>query len=261
MKRLTLVAAACALTLLAAVPAQAQLNGSHSLGDFGVLSGSQPAARLLRRALLLPLRHRHHQGRRRKHVAPHSRRSEQPRARRRGSHRVVREQGQDPGRELRRDGRASLCERVARSPGLPLGRDDRHRRRRHAGPPARPGLAHRARRHRRRVPVLRTHGPLRAGRRRQPREGHVDVRAVPGGHRLLRREEDLQPRRHRLLGDSTARRRTPTSRSGRSSPARRPGQVVPRRRADHRRGVLRPVEAHEGSAGRRSSCRAGATST
>ena len=31
------------LTLLLAVPAQAQLNGSHTLGDFGVQSGSQPA--------------------------------------------------------------------------------------------------------------------------------------------------------------------------------------------------------------------------
>ena len=33
---------AFALTLLPALPAQAQLNGSHSLGDFGVQSGSQP---------------------------------------------------------------------------------------------------------------------------------------------------------------------------------------------------------------------------
>ena len=32
--------------------------------------------------------------------------------------------------------------------------------------------------------------------------------------------------------------------------ARRPGQVVPRRRADHRRGVLRPVEDHQGPAAR-----------
>jgi hypothetical protein len=31
-----------ALTLLLAAPAQAQLNGSHTLGDFGVQSGSQP---------------------------------------------------------------------------------------------------------------------------------------------------------------------------------------------------------------------------
>ena len=31
------------MALLLAVPAQAQLNGSHSLGDFGVQSGSQPA--------------------------------------------------------------------------------------------------------------------------------------------------------------------------------------------------------------------------
>ena len=29
--------------LLLAVPAQAQLNGSHTPGDFGVQSGSQPA--------------------------------------------------------------------------------------------------------------------------------------------------------------------------------------------------------------------------
>lgn len=42
MRRLILLTAAFALTLLAAVPAQAQLNGSHSLGDFGVQSGSQP---------------------------------------------------------------------------------------------------------------------------------------------------------------------------------------------------------------------------
>jgi hypothetical protein len=33
---------ASALTLLVAAPAQAQLNGSHTLGDFGVQSGSQP---------------------------------------------------------------------------------------------------------------------------------------------------------------------------------------------------------------------------
>ena len=42
MRRLKVLVAACGLTLLAAVPADAQLNGSHSLGDFGVQSGSQP---------------------------------------------------------------------------------------------------------------------------------------------------------------------------------------------------------------------------
>jgi hypothetical protein len=35
-------ATACGLTLLLAVPALAQLNGSHTPGDFGVQSGSQP---------------------------------------------------------------------------------------------------------------------------------------------------------------------------------------------------------------------------
>jgi hypothetical protein len=43
MRRLLLLGAACGLALLLAVPAQAQLNGSHSLGDFGVQSGTQPA--------------------------------------------------------------------------------------------------------------------------------------------------------------------------------------------------------------------------
>ena len=42
MTRLMVFGAACGLTLLHALPAQAQLNGSHSLGDFGVQSGSQP---------------------------------------------------------------------------------------------------------------------------------------------------------------------------------------------------------------------------
>ena len=42
MSRVKVVVAACGLAWLAAVPAQAQLNGSHILGDFGVQSGSQP---------------------------------------------------------------------------------------------------------------------------------------------------------------------------------------------------------------------------
>ncbi len=42
MRRLMVPAIACGLTLLFAVPAQAQLNGSHTPGDFGVQSGSQP---------------------------------------------------------------------------------------------------------------------------------------------------------------------------------------------------------------------------
>ena len=42
MRRLMVVGQACGLMLLLAGPAQAQLNGSHTLGDFGVQSGSQP---------------------------------------------------------------------------------------------------------------------------------------------------------------------------------------------------------------------------
>ena len=43
MKRAVLSGAVLGLMMFRAVPAQAQLNGSHSLGDFGVQSGSQPA--------------------------------------------------------------------------------------------------------------------------------------------------------------------------------------------------------------------------
>jgi hypothetical protein len=43
MKRLTLLTTALGLTLLLAAPAQAQLNGSHTPGDYGVQSGSQPS--------------------------------------------------------------------------------------------------------------------------------------------------------------------------------------------------------------------------
>ena len=42
MKRLIMFGAVWSLTLLLAAPARAQLNGSHSLGDFGVQAGSQP---------------------------------------------------------------------------------------------------------------------------------------------------------------------------------------------------------------------------
>ena len=42
MSRLTMFVGVSGLTLLLAPPAQAQLNGSHTLGDFGVQSGSQP---------------------------------------------------------------------------------------------------------------------------------------------------------------------------------------------------------------------------
>ena len=42
MRRLIMLATACGLLLILAAPAQAQLNGSHTLGDYGVQSGTQP---------------------------------------------------------------------------------------------------------------------------------------------------------------------------------------------------------------------------
>ena len=42
MQKLTILSV-CVLAVLVAAPAQAQLNGSHLLGDTGVSSGTQPA--------------------------------------------------------------------------------------------------------------------------------------------------------------------------------------------------------------------------
>ena len=118
MKRLLLLGTACGLGLLLAVPAQAQLNGSHTLGDFGVQSGSQPQPGFY--AALFYLRYdtdtiKDANGRYRpplpsspgslavSAVAPTG---------------VVREQDQASGGELWRDGGAPVCERVDRSAGV-----------------------------------------------------------------------------------------------------------------------------------------------
>ena len=123
--------------------------------------------------------------------------------------------------------------------------DGRHGRRRSADPPPRPGLAH-------------PRADVAAGLQLYIPTG----RYTPGGDNNLgkgmwtyepfvgatvffdekRRSASPPP----PTGSSTARRRTATSRSARSSRSRRPGQVVPRRRLDHRRGVLRAVEDHRG---------------
>ena len=42
MRRLIVLANTCGLLLILVAPAHAQLNGSHTLGDFGVQSGTQP---------------------------------------------------------------------------------------------------------------------------------------------------------------------------------------------------------------------------
>ena len=42
MRRLAKLGALVGATVLVAIPAQAQLNGAHALGDFGVLAGTQP---------------------------------------------------------------------------------------------------------------------------------------------------------------------------------------------------------------------------
>ena len=120
MRRLRFLGAVYALTLLAAVPAQAQLNGSHTLGDFGVQSGSQPQPGFY--AALFYLRYdtdtiKDADG----NTPPRSGFSRQPRGLGRGSDAVVREQGQVLRRQLRRDGGASLGERGARSAGLRVG--------------------------------------------------------------------------------------------------------------------------------------------
>ena len=119
MKRLMLIAAACGLVVLAAVPARAQLNGSHSLGDFGVQSELQPCWASTRRFSIFattptPSRMpRHHRPPRTQFARPAS-------ALGRCANFLVSEQGEDLWRELRRDARASLGQRGAEAPAFVL---------------------------------------------------------------------------------------------------------------------------------------------
>ena len=171
---------------------QAQLNGSHSLGDFGVQSGSQPQPGFYAALFYLSLRHRHHQGQGRKHrsaLAPNSPGSIAAHGRCTDS--LVCEQGQSPGRELRRDGGASLGERRAGSAGVHGRPDGRHQLRRHADSSRRPRLAQQGRGRHCGIPVLRADRHVRARRQRQRRQGHVDVRAVRRHDRLLRRKRTV----------------------------------------------------------------------
>ncbi len=255
MIRTMLLVATYVLTLLAAVPAQAQLNGSHTLGDFGVNSGSQPAARLLRGALLPSLRHRHHQGRRRQHGPT---RPEQSRAASAISAFAPMVWYVSKAKFLGANYGAMVVLPFANAsleaPAFALGEtvdtsfSDMLIR------PIDLGWHTKQADFAAGFQVYMPTGRYEQGGERQHREGHVDLRAVRRSDRLLRREEDLQSRHHRLLG--VPREEGGHRRQGRTAPhaARRTRQVVPRRRADHRRGVLRPVEAHQGSAGQRSYC-------
>ena len=112
MRRLLVLAQACGLTLLLAVPAQAQLNGSHTLGDFGVQSGSQPQPGFYTALFYLrydtdTIKDADGETVRLPQASP-----EQPRGLGRRADGVVREQDQGARRELRSDGGVSVCERL-----------------------------------------------------------------------------------------------------------------------------------------------------
>ncbi len=246
MKRLLLLGQACGLVLLLAVPAQAQLNGSHTLGDFGVQSGSQPQPGFY--AALFYLRY-------------------DADTIKDADGNIVRLSPSSPG-SLAVSAVAPLAWYVSKAkilganygamvvlpfanasieaPAFALGETDRHERLRPAVATARPGLAHRARGRRGRPSALRADRAVRARRQRQHRKGHVDVRAVRRHDGVLRREADRQSRHDGLLGAPW--QEEGYRRQGRPDPDASGGsrQVVPRRRTDYRRGVLRPVEAHRG---------------
>ena len=216
MKRTILLVATYVLTLLAAVPARAQLNGSHTLGDFGVQSATQPAPGFY--AALFYLRYdtdtiKNADG---DVVRPAPNYPSSLAVTRRRSAVLVRQQGQVPGRELRRDDRASLRERVARSAGLPARRHGRHQLQRHADPSARPGLAHAARGHRRRFAGLHTHGPLRAGGSDNIGKGMWTYEPFVGAT-VYFDEKKTFSLATTAYWEFHGRRRTPTSRSDRSS--------------------------------------------
>ena len=249
MKRLMVPAMACGLTWLFAVPAQAQLNGSHTPGDFGVQSGSQPQPGFY--AALFYFRY-------------------DADTIKDADGNVVRLSSSAPG-SIAVSAVAPLAWYVSKAkvlganygamvvlpfanasieaPAFALGRTVRYERLRPAVAATRLGLAHRAGGRRRRNSAVRADRPVRARRQRQHRERHVDVRAVRRGRRSTSTRSGPSVSPPRPTGSFMARRKRPTSRSARSSPFRGVRQVVPRRRTDYRRGVLRPVEAHGGSIG------------
>ena len=185
-RRLILLGAACGLTLLLTVPAQAQLNGSHSLGDFGVQAGSQPAPGFY--AALFYVRY-------------------DTDTIKDADGNTVRLSPDSPA-SSGLTAAAPLLWYVSKAkvlganygvmavlpwanasieaPAFGVQRHSRHELRRHSRPAARPGMAREARGRLRRVPVLYADGAIRARWQRQHREGHVDIRTLPRDDALFR---------------------------------------------------------------------------
>ena len=177
-KQLMVCGAACGLTVVLAIPAQAQLNGSHSLGDFGVQAGSQPAPRFY--AALFYLRYdtdtiKDADGNTVR-LAPDAPASSDLTAAAPllWYMSTAKVHGANYGVMAVLPWANALLE----APAFGLTEDDRHELRRHSRPAAGLGMARQARRRERRVPVLCADRPIRARCQRQHREGHVDVRTV-----------------------------------------------------------------------------------
>ena len=202
MRRLMLLAQACGLTLLFAVPAQAQLNGNHTLGDFGVQSGSQPQPGFY--AALFYLRY------------------DTDTIKDADGETVRLPQASPAPGSLAVSAVAPMVWYVSktklfganygamvvfpfanashRSAGCPARQHRGHELFGHADPPARSRLAHGALGRRGRASAVHAHRPVRTRRQRQHRQGHVGVRTVRRRHVLLRRKAERQFRDDGLLG-------------------------------------------------------------
>ena len=253
MSRLKVAVAAFGLAWLAAVPAH-QLNGSHTLGDFGVQCGSQPQPGFYTALFYLPLQHRHHQA---------------------AATEILRPAPNTPGsigmtavapimwymskaKVLGANYGAMVvlpwANAALAAPAFTRRRDRGHQLRRRADSSRGPRLAQQGRRRHRRFPVLRAYGPVRTQGQREHRQGYVGLRAVRSARRpTSTRSGTVESRDERVLGDPRQEegfrrpRRSTRSRS-RAVSASRSSEA----RIRSRRGVLRPEEAHRQSGGQSS---------
>ena len=249
-----LPAAGCLMATLWAAPADAQLNGENLLGDMGVKSGTPARARRLRLQHLLPLRHGLHQGHERQEPVARSERCRATDDQRGHAGDPLRLVEESPRRAFRDDGRAAGGERRARSARLRLHRESEHRPQRHV---CHAGAARVALR---RAPTrlsasASSHRPAAT----PPAPATTSARAC-GATKCRPALPSTSIAQRSLSLSSTAfweahgkkkaqvhvEQRHVVRRQGRAAPhARgRRRQVVPARRGDIRRRLLRAVESH-----------------
>ena len=156
----------------------------------------------------------------------------------------LRHRTQDPGRHLWLHDRPGLHRQQVPGPHHLYQRKGRHRSDRHLHPADHARLEHETGRLHRRARHLRPDRQLRSRRRRQPRNGHVELRNLRRDHALPRRRQELELRDHRLLRDPHQEGGHRHQGRRHPHPRGRPRQVLHGGGPHRRRRLLRAVEGH-----------------